>query len=140
VRSAPIAVDVPPQSPEYHKTGRLFTLVPQAVVSGIPSMVVANGPIFPMVFLVALSVLLQFPHGIQTLSMSAPARKLAGVMYLVGFGDHAPSESAIAVRDELIAAINDQLKRLKNVIGIDLATFNRQAAEAGLEAVKIQET
>lgn len=66
--------------------------------------------------------------------------KLAGVMYLVGFGDHAPSESAIAVRDELIEAINDQLKRLNNVIDTDLATFNRQATEAGLEAVKIQET
>jgi hypothetical protein len=72
--------------------------------------------------------------------MSAPARKLAGVMYLVGFGDHAPSESAIAVRDELIAAINDQLKRLKNVVDTDLATFNQQAAEAGMEAIKISES
>jgi photosystem II stability/assembly factor-like uncharacterized protein len=63
--------------------------------------------------------------------------KLAGVMSLAGFGDHAPSVSAIAVRDELFAAIDLELQRLDDVINNDLAAFNLQAAEAGLEAVRV---
>jgi photosystem II stability/assembly factor-like uncharacterized protein len=63
--------------------------------------------------------------------------KLAGVMALAGFGDHAPSASALAVRDELVAAIDTQLDRLEELLGNDLAAFNSQAAGAGLEAVRV---
>lgn len=63
--------------------------------------------------------------------------KMAGVMSLASIGDHAPTESAIAVRDELVAAIDAALNRLENVINNDLVAFNLQAAESGLEAVRV---
>ncbi len=63
--------------------------------------------------------------------------KLAGVMALAAIGDHAPTNSAIAVRDELVAAIDAALGRLEEVFNNDLASFNKQAAEAGLEAVRV---
>lgn len=63
--------------------------------------------------------------------------KLAGVMFLAGFGDHAPTQSAIAVRDELVAAIDASLERLKTLFENDLTAFNKEAAEAGLQAVRV---
>ena len=63
--------------------------------------------------------------------------KLAGVKSLAGFGDHAPTHAAIAVRDELVAAIDAALGQLEDVFTRDLAAFNIQAAEAGLEAVRV---
>ena len=63
--------------------------------------------------------------------------KLAGVMFLAGFGDHAPTHSTVAVRDELVAAIDASLERLKTLFENDLAAFNKEAAEAGLQAVRV---
>ncbi|MGA9575201.1 MAG: hypothetical protein WBS20_14780, partial [Lysobacterales bacterium] len=63
--------------------------------------------------------------------------KLAGVMSLASIGDHAPTASAIAVRDELVAAIDAALIRLQDLFNNDLSKFNEQAAEAGLEAVRV---
>jgi photosystem II stability/assembly factor-like uncharacterized protein len=63
--------------------------------------------------------------------------KLAGLMLLAGTGDHPPTDSTIAVRDELVAAVDAELLRLENVFKNDLAAFNLQAAEAGLEAVRV---
>ena len=61
--------------------------------------------------------------------------KLAGVMLNASIGDHAPSDAAIAVRDELVAAIDVQLDRLDRVISEELDAFNRQVAELELPAV-----
>jgi photosystem II stability/assembly factor-like uncharacterized protein len=63
--------------------------------------------------------------------------KLAGVKSLAAIGDHAPTDSAIAVRDELVAAIDAALNHLEDVFNNDLAAFNTLAAEAGLEAVRV---
>jgi len=63
--------------------------------------------------------------------------KLAGLMSLSALGTHPPTNAAIAVRDELVEAIDGQLNQLENVMSMDLADFNRQAAEAGLEAVRV---
>ncbi len=63
--------------------------------------------------------------------------KLAGVMALAAIGDHAPTDSAIVVRDELVAAIDAALGRLDDLFNTDLASFNIQAAESGLEAVRV---
>jgi hypothetical protein len=63
--------------------------------------------------------------------------KLAGVMFAASFGDHAPTASAIAVRDELVAAIDMELARLATVLGSDLAAFNEQAASYDLPAVAV---
>ena len=62
--------------------------------------------------------------------------KLAHVMLLAGIGDHAPSASAVAVRDELVTAVDAQLGQLEDVFRNDLAAFNLQAADAGLDAVQ----
>jgi len=61
--------------------------------------------------------------------------KLAGLMSLTGYGDHAPSAAAIAVRDELVGAVDLQLQRLEKLIEDDLKYFNQQAADAGLTAI-----
>ena len=63
--------------------------------------------------------------------------KLAGLMSLAALGDHAPTESAVTVRDELIAAIDAALNQLDNLLNNDVVAFNQQAAEAGLEAVRV---
>jgi len=63
--------------------------------------------------------------------------KLAGVMALAAVGDHPPTEAAIAVRDELVASIDAALASLGDVFDNDVSAFNKQAAEAGLEAVHV---
>ena len=63
--------------------------------------------------------------------------KLAGLMSLVSRGDHAPSDSTIAVRDQLVTAIDAELERLSQVMNNDVAAFNKKAAAAGLEAVRV---
>jgi len=63
--------------------------------------------------------------------------KLAGVMSLAAIGDHAPTASAIEVRDELVAAVDTALAELDEVFRNDIAAFNKQAAEAGLKAVHV---
>ena len=61
--------------------------------------------------------------------------KLAGVMLSAAIGDHPPTASAVAVRDELFAAIDEQLAALDEVLGEELEAFNRLAAELALPAV-----
>jgi photosystem II stability/assembly factor-like uncharacterized protein len=61
--------------------------------------------------------------------------KLAGVMLAAAIGDHPPTASAVAVRDELFAAIDAQLAALDEVLGAELEAFNRLAAELALPAV-----
>ena len=61
--------------------------------------------------------------------------KLAGVILAASIGDHPPTASAIAVRDELFAAIDTQLAALDEVLGSELEAFNRLAAELALPAV-----
>ena len=63
--------------------------------------------------------------------------KLAGVMLNASIGDHAPTAAAIAVRDELVAAIDARLDELGTVLGEQLDAFNRQVAEQELPAVTI---
>jgi photosystem II stability/assembly factor-like uncharacterized protein len=63
--------------------------------------------------------------------------KLASVMRAASFGDHPPSASTIAVRDELVAAIGEQLAKLDSVLGPDLASFNTLVAGFQLPAVTV---
>ncbi len=58
--------------------------------------------------------------------------KLAGVAGAVGTGDFAPTASAIAVRDELIAAIDRELGKLHTVLTQRLPAFEQQARTAGI--------
>ena len=61
--------------------------------------------------------------------------KLAGVMLAASFGDHPPSDSAIAVRDELVAAIDAELEKLDDVLDSGLAGFNEQVDSYQLPAI-----
>jgi photosystem II stability/assembly factor-like uncharacterized protein len=64
--------------------------------------------------------------------------KLAGVMYAATIGDHPPTASAIAVRDQLFVAIDAQLGLLKDVLEKDLAAFNGRVAALALPAVAVE--
>ena len=61
--------------------------------------------------------------------------KLAGLMSMAAIGNHAPSESSIAVRDELVAAIDRELAKLDRLFAEDLAAFNDLAASMDLTVV-----
>jgi len=65
--------------------------------------------------------------------------KLAGVMLASTIGDHPPTASAIAVRDQLFAAIDTQLAALDQALGQDLDRFNAQVAGMKLPAVEVSE-
>ena len=58
-------------------------------------------------------------------------------MWTASIGDHAPTASAIAVRDELVLAIDAQLAALDEVLGAQLDAFNARVAEAQIPAVDI---
>ena len=64
--------------------------------------------------------------------------KLAGVMYAATIGDHPPTASAIAVRDQLFVAIDAQLGLLKDALEKDLAAFNGRVAALALPAVAVE--
>jgi hypothetical protein len=64
--------------------------------------------------------------------------KLASVMWSASFGDHPPSASTIAVRDELVGAIDEQLAKLESVLDSGLASFNALVARSQLPAVTVK--
>jgi hypothetical protein len=59
-------------------------------------------------------------------------------MWSASFGDHPPSASTIAVRDELVAAIDEQLAKLESVLDSGLASFNALVARFQLPAVTVK--
>jgi hypothetical protein len=63
--------------------------------------------------------------------------KLANLLGLAAIGDLRPTDSMVAVRDELSAVIDAELARLRAVWEADLAEVNRLAAEAGVAAVML---
>jgi hypothetical protein len=65
--------------------------------------------------------------------------KLAGVMLAASYGDHPPSASAIAVRDELVAAIDAELAKLDDVLDSGLSGFNDQVDSYKLPAISLTE-
>jgi hypothetical protein len=61
--------------------------------------------------------------------------KLATVISQTAYGNHPPTKASIAVRDELVVAIDRELKKLEHLVTEDLAAFNDQAARLNLSAV-----
>jgi hypothetical protein len=61
--------------------------------------------------------------------------KLNGLAGSAAFGDYRPTAQAIAVRDQLVAAIDAQLARLDDLLAHDVPSFNQLAAGAGVQAV-----
>jgi len=64
--------------------------------------------------------------------------KLAGVGDSASLGEYAPTAQQIAVRDELVKAIDEQLAKLKAIWDTDLPAFNKLAAS--VPAVKVSST
>ncbi|MEM7051242.1 MAG: glycosyl hydrolase [Acidobacteriota bacterium] len=65
--------------------------------------------------------------------------KLAGVLFLATFGNGRPTQSMVAVRDELIAAIDEQLGALRAVWDEELPKFNQSLEEAEAVGVYLPE-
>jgi photosystem II stability/assembly factor-like uncharacterized protein len=61
--------------------------------------------------------------------------KLNSLAASVATGDYRPTAQAIAVRDQLVAAIDAQLAKLSLVLDHDLASFNQLAAGAGVQTL-----
>ncbi len=61
--------------------------------------------------------------------------KLNGVAQSAALGDYRPTAQAVAVRDELVAAIDAQLGRLGAILEHDVPAFNQLAAGAGVQPV-----
>ncbi len=61
--------------------------------------------------------------------------KLNGVASSASLGDARPTAQALQVRNELTAAIDVQLAKLRGVWDTDLAAFNQLAREKGVAAV-----
>ncbi len=61
--------------------------------------------------------------------------KLASLLGLADLGDFRPTDQMLAVRDELMAKIDEQLTRLEAVWTDDLPAFNTMARDAGVATV-----
>jgi photosystem II stability/assembly factor-like uncharacterized protein len=61
--------------------------------------------------------------------------KLAGVAASAGTGDYRPTAQAVQVRDRLVAAIDAELAKLREIWDRDLTVFNEMAKGAGVAAV-----
>jgi hypothetical protein len=74
----------------------------------------------------------------DTFGLNEPARlsqKLASVIAVFTSADARPTKSAREVAAKYIAAIEEQLDKLDQVVASDLAEFNATMAQAGLSAV-----
>lgn len=65
--------------------------------------------------------------------------KLAGVYGTAWGGDFAPTAGTYAVRDELFAAIDEQLKRLETLWSEELPRLNQAIAEAEVPAIHLED-
>jgi hypothetical protein len=54
---------------------------------------------------------------------------------VAGAGDFAPTDQAVAVRDQLVAAIDEQLQRLDDLLGAKLTSFNDLVRGKAIPAV-----
>jgi len=61
--------------------------------------------------------------------------KLGGVYQVAAFGDNRPTDAAVAVRDELVAAIDAELAALAKLMAEELPAINAAAREAALPFV-----
>jgi photosystem II stability/assembly factor-like uncharacterized protein len=64
--------------------------------------------------------------------------KLANLAQSVSIGDYPPTAQAQAVRKELMAAIDVQLAKLKEIWDRDLPAFDKKVAESGVPAVLVK--
>jgi hypothetical protein len=65
--------------------------------------------------------------------------KLAALAGSVARGDAAPTDQAYEVYEDLTSRIDEQLEKLKAILGTDLATFNQLVRDSAVPAVVVQE-
>ncbi len=65
--------------------------------------------------------------------------KLAGVLDSVSLGDKAPTAQAVAVKEALVAAIDQQLAALANIWQQELPELNRMVGQLELPAVELED-
>lgn len=63
--------------------------------------------------------------------------KLSGVAGVAATGDFRPTAQAIVVRDELVAQIDEQLEKLKQLVAEDVAALNQMILEKQIPAIFI---
>ncbi|HYJ46819.1 MAG TPA: hypothetical protein VEV81_09415 [Pyrinomonadaceae bacterium] len=64
--------------------------------------------------------------------------KLAAVAGIVASADAAPTEQSYTVYEEQVSAINEQLRKLEQVIRVDLAGFNKLVQDQNVPAVIVK--
>lgn len=64
--------------------------------------------------------------------------KLSGVASVAATGDFRPTAQALAVRDELVQQIDEQLGKLKTVIDEDIKSLNRAIQKSKVPAIFVQ--
>jgi hypothetical protein len=64
--------------------------------------------------------------------------KLAGLLGVAGTGDHAPTAQAMAVRDELFAAVDAELSKFRLIIEERIPAFNRLVREQNVPAIGLE--
>ncbi len=65
--------------------------------------------------------------------------KLAGLIFVTGIGEYRPTAQAVAVRDLLISAIDEQLTQLAEVLDKDVAAFNALVKSKEIPAIWLVE-
>ncbi len=63
--------------------------------------------------------------------------RLSALIMTVGSGNRRPTDQSVVVKDELVAAIDQQLDRFRTVLDSELPEFNRLYKELDLPAVKV---
>lgn len=61
--------------------------------------------------------------------------RLSALVGVVASGDNAPTAQAIAVRDEVVGLIDEQLEKLGAIIETDVANFNKATREAEIPTI-----
>ncbi len=82
--------------------------------------------------------LIQVKAKVRQDTLNHPAKlnaKIAGLVGVVSSADAAPTQQAYALFDDLSARLNEQLKRLREVIDTEVQAFNALIRESDLDAI-----
>jgi photosystem II stability/assembly factor-like uncharacterized protein len=64
--------------------------------------------------------------------------KLSALVGLASFGDNPPTEQAVAVKNELVTAINAELERFASILENDVPAFNQLVRENEIPAIMVK--
>lgn len=61
--------------------------------------------------------------------------RLSALVGVVASGDNAPTAQSIAVRDEVVSLIDEQLDKLKTIVDTEVANFNKATQDANIPTI-----